>query len=211
MNAAWGKLWPECRNNFKGFSDSINEVKKDIVRLSHEVGFTEVDEKDLDGLLESHSEPLSNEELLELERAAAEKEEEEENEPEPVRGLDIKTLQKAFSFVDSAVELLQEHDPNPKRSSNVVNQMEQAMKIYRELYDEKRKKAKQSTISAFFKPVARPSTSPTGPSTSSIKAGSSTSSDQFEGYDSPASHSAGASPTSSATSADHSPMSPPSE
>ena len=96
MNAAWGKLWPECRNNFKGFSDSINEVKKDIVRLSHEVGFTEVDEEDLDGLLESHSEPLSNEELLELERAAAEKEEEEENEPEPLRGLDIKNLQKAL-------------------------------------------------------------------------------------------------------------------
>ncbi|XP_045130667.1 ribosome biogenesis protein BMS1 homolog [Portunus trituberculatus] len=38
-----------------------------------------------------------------------------------------------------------------------------------------------------------------------LKTGSSTSSDQFEGYDSPASHSASASPTSSATSADHSP------
>lgn len=199
VNAAWGKLWPECRNNFKGFPDSINEVKKDIVRLSHEVGFTEVDEEDLDGLLESHSEPLSNEELLELERAAAEKEEEEENEPEPVRGLDIKNLQKAFSLIDSAMELLQEQDPNPKRSSNVANQVEQSMKIYRELYDAKCKKVKQSTISAFFKPVARPSTSPTGPSTSSIKA------------EAPASHLASASPTSSATSADCSPMSPPSE
>ncbi|MPC41067.1 hypothetical protein E2C01_034648 [Portunus trituberculatus] len=89
--------------------------------------------------------------------------------------------------------------------------MKQTMKIYRELYDEKHKKKKQSTISAFFKPVARPSISLTVPSTSSIKAGSSTSSDQFEGYDSPASHSASASPTSSATSADHSPVSPPSE
>ncbi|MPC49747.1 hypothetical protein E2C01_043559 [Portunus trituberculatus] len=109
------------------------------------------------------------------------------------------------------MELLQEHDPIPKRSSNVVNQMEQTMKIYSELYDEKCKKMKQSTIPAFSKPGARPSTSPTGPSTSSIKAGSSTSSDQFEGYDSSASHSAGASPTSFAISADHFPVSPPSD
>ncbi|MPC09910.1 hypothetical protein E2C01_002529 [Portunus trituberculatus] len=72
-------------------------------------------------------------------------------------------------------------------------------------------KRRKSTISAFFKLVARPSTSLIGPSTSSIKTGLSTSSDQFEGYDSLTSHSAGALPTSSATSADHSPVNPPSD
>ncbi|MPC72159.1 Tigger transposable element-derived protein 1 [Portunus trituberculatus] len=144
MNAASEKLWTECCNNFNGFPDSITEVKKDIVKLSQEVDFTEVD-----SLLQSHAEPLSNEALLELERAAAEKEEEEENEPEPVCGLDIKPLQNTFSFNDSAMELLQEHDPNHKRSNNVVNQMEQAMKIYRELYDEKRKKVKVHNLSSF--------------------------------------------------------------
>lgn len=101
------------------------------------------------------------------------------------------------------MELLQEQDPNPKRSSNVANQVEQAIKIYRELYDAKRKKAKQSTILSFFKHVESPSTSPTGPSTSS-------SNDKFEGYKSAASHLASASSTSSAASADRSPVSPPS-
>lgn len=38
----------------------MSEVKTDIVRLSHQVDFTEVDDEDLNGLLESHSELLSN-------------------------------------------------------------------------------------------------------------------------------------------------------
>ena len=163
MNAVWGEVWPACVNDFQGFKgNAIKDVTKNIVRLSYKVGFAEVDEDDVDDLLQNHADPLSNEELLELESAVADKE--EEGEREPVRGLDIKTLQQTLKHIDSAIELLQERDPNPNRSGNVAHHLEQGIKIYREMYDVKRRNANQSTISAFFK-HASPSIS-TGPSTS---------------------------------------------
>ena len=90
-------MWPACVNDFQGFKgDAIKDVTKNIVRLSHKVGFAEVDKDDVDDLLQSHAEPVSNEELLELESAMADK----EGEPEPVHGLDIKTLQQALKHID---------------------------------------------------------------------------------------------------------------
>lgn len=72
-----------------------------------------MDEDDLDRLLESHSDPLSNEEISELKSAAAKKEGKEEKEPETDRGLYILKLQNDFSSIDSAMESLE--DPIPKR------------------------------------------------------------------------------------------------
>ena len=55
-------------------------MRKDIIKLSHEAGLDEVDKDDDVELLESHEEPLTNEELqvLEQERAYERREEEEE-------------------------------------------------------------------------------------------------------------------------------------
>lgn len=57
MNGCWKKVWPECVSDFGGFTD-VADIRKDIVRLSHLAGFTEVDEDDVQELLESHEEPL---------------------------------------------------------------------------------------------------------------------------------------------------------
>jgi hypothetical protein len=45
---------------------------KKTVKLAQDVGFKEIDDDDVDELLQSHSEPLSNEDLMatEKERAA---------------------------------------------------------------------------------------------------------------------------------------------
>lgn len=40
MNAAWLKVWPDAVNDFAGFvPTSVINLTKDIVRLSHRVGF----------------------------------------------------------------------------------------------------------------------------------------------------------------------------
>ncbi|MPC10799.1 hypothetical protein E2C01_003439 [Portunus trituberculatus] len=62
-------------------------------------GFDEVDDDDDQGLLESHAESLSNDELRELDKASQETEKEGDEEEEPVRGMDIKTLRECLGGI----------------------------------------------------------------------------------------------------------------
>lgn len=85
-----------------------------LVNLCHRVGFDDVD---VEELLESHAEPLSNDELIELDKALREAEKEEDKEEEPVLGLDIKTLREYLGGIERNLETLKERDPNLARSS----------------------------------------------------------------------------------------------
>ncbi|MPC24634.1 hypothetical protein E2C01_017721 [Portunus trituberculatus] len=95
--------------------------------------------------------------------------EKEGDEEEPVRGLDIKTLRECLGGIEKA---LKECDPNPARSSKVAHDVEKSVKIYQEIYDEKTRKTKQSSIYSFFKlvrhavPVTPADPATAGPSTS---------------------------------------------
>ncbi|KAK4328695.1 hypothetical protein Pmani_000891 [Petrolisthes manimaculis] len=111
MNGCWKKLWKECVNDFAGFKvKDTSEVRMDIMRLSHLAGFKEVNEDDIQELLDSHDEPLTNEDLMQLEQERAHNEDDDANkEEETVRGLDVKTLKEVFSSVEHAMDLLKEH------------------------------------------------------------------------------------------------------
>ncbi|MPC70825.1 hypothetical protein E2C01_065085 [Portunus trituberculatus] len=67
--------------------------------MCHRAGFNEVDDHDVQDLLESHAEALSNDELIELDKASQEAEKEGDEE-EPVRGLDIKTLRECLGGIE---------------------------------------------------------------------------------------------------------------
>lgn len=62
MNGAWKNIWLECIHNFARFAPTVTDLLKDIVKLSH----TKVDEDDVQELLDSHQEPLTNKELMQL-------------------------------------------------------------------------------------------------------------------------------------------------
>ncbi|MPC65620.1 hypothetical protein E2C01_059758 [Portunus trituberculatus] len=87
--------------------------------------------------------------------------------------MDIKTLRECLNGIKKVLETQKACDPNPPaRSSKVAHDVEKSVSIYQEIYDEKTRKTKQSSIYSFFKPVkhAVPVT-PANPAT----AGSSTS------------------------------------
>ncbi|MPD03709.1 hypothetical protein E2C01_099358 [Portunus trituberculatus] len=111
-----------------------------MVNLCHRAGFDEVDDNDVQDLLESHAESLSNDELIELDNTSQEAEKEGDEEEEPVCGLDIKTLQNVSVVSKKALETLKERDLNPARSSKMAHDIEKSVKIYQEIYDEKNKK-----------------------------------------------------------------------
>ncbi|MPC32996.1 Tigger transposable element-derived protein 1 [Portunus trituberculatus] len=107
-------------------------------------GFDEVDDDDVQDLLESHAEPLSNDELIEIDKAPQEAEKEEDEEEDPVRGLYITTLRECLGSIKKALETLKERDPNPARSSKVAHDVEKSVKIYQEIYDEKKQEKTNS-------------------------------------------------------------------
>ncbi|KAK4315557.1 hypothetical protein Pmani_013248 [Petrolisthes manimaculis] len=83
MNGSWKNLWKECVNDFAGFKvKDTSEVRKDIMRLSHLAGFKEVNEDDIQELLDSHDEPLTNEDLMQLEQERAHNEDDDANKEE---------------------------------------------------------------------------------------------------------------------------------
>ncbi|MPC97020.1 hypothetical protein E2C01_092308 [Portunus trituberculatus] len=113
MNLAWNKVWPECAHDFLGFAeDDIGAIRR--------AGLDEVDDDGVQDLLESHTEHLSNDELIEQDKASQEAEKEGDKEEEPVRGLDIKTLRECLSGIEKPLETLKKSDPNPARSSKGV-------------------------------------------------------------------------------------------
>ncbi|KAK4320480.1 hypothetical protein Pmani_008646 [Petrolisthes manimaculis] len=169
----------------------MGTIRKDIVRFSHLAGFKEVDEDDVQELLQSHSEPLSNEDLMRLDqdRALQGDDDDDDDDNAPQRGLDIKTLREICTTIDETLDKVKERDPNPARSAAFAHSVEEALKVYRAILHDKTQLAKQSKISSFFKPVsqASPSTS-AGPASlaapsSTTRAAPSTSAD--EDYDSP--------------------------
>lgn len=149
MNGVWRKVWPECVHDFTGFP-SVSDIRKDIVQLSHEAGFEDVDDEDVAELLASHEEPLTNEELTMLEQERAYEKNEEEENPTP-KVLDMKSLVTILAKFDDAIECMKELDPNASRSYHVASSISNALKGYNELLQEKKRRAKQPKIHSFFR------------------------------------------------------------
>lgn len=74
MKATWKNSFPSAVCSFENF-DAI-QIQIELVKLTENAGFEEVVAEGVEELLESHTLPLSNEELEELDRQAFEEEEE---------------------------------------------------------------------------------------------------------------------------------------
>ncbi|CAM4540024.1 unnamed protein product [Lepidochelys kempii] len=83
--------------------------------------------KDVEELLASHSEELTNEDLIEWEQQKVAEEQEDEptvQETPPRKVLTIKVLAEAFQHLEAAMSLFEEHDPNIERSAPIQTQAE---------------------------------------------------------------------------------------
>ncbi|MPC64343.1 hypothetical protein E2C01_058457 [Portunus trituberculatus] len=121
---------------------SVHKFKEKLgkCRKGDRVGFDKVDDDDAQDLLESHAESLSNDELIELDKASQEAEKEVDEEEEPVRGLDIKTLRECLGGIEKALETPEEHDPNPARSIKVAHDVEKSVRFIKKSMMKKQEK-----------------------------------------------------------------------
>lgn len=139
----------------KGWFDRFkNRAGLHTVELYHEDGFTDVEEQDVDELLDVHDQPLSIEDLVQVEEQQALAEDKEEEDKKP-KGLTVAKLCKVLNGMDMLMGVLQDADPNLARSANAVQGVNDALKVYREMYQHKKQLAKQSSITSFFKSADR--------------------------------------------------------
>ena len=147
------QLWLEAVIEFRGFAEAeVGEARQKIVDMALQVGFEEVDEDDVEDLLLSHMEELSNEDLLALEEEHIR--EESESSPEEVVSVETfatKVMAKGFKLVDDAMAIFDEHDPDCMRSSKVQRERENILKCYKEVNKQKMKAATQVSNMKLFK------------------------------------------------------------
>lgn len=152
MNHVWKKIWPECIKTTDAEVNFLPEVRQNILDLAHDLGFEDLNESDVLDLLAADREPLSYEELIQLQ---AEPAIDEDTEPVVSKQLTSKIMSSAFSYFEQGINILLENDPDVKRSANVSRGINSAISCYKSLKEEIDKKARQTTLDNFFKPPAQ--------------------------------------------------------
>ncbi|XP_061493779.1 tigger transposable element-derived protein 1-like, partial [Rhineura floridana] len=136
MKGAWKKLCPQLVDDSEGFEDPVADVTENIAEMAKQLEL-EVEPEDVAELMASYTEPLSNEDLLELEEETEEENVRDEDETmEQPEGLTSKILLEAFRHLDNAMALFEKHDRDFERSSKVNANISGAYACYKEIYRE---------------------------------------------------------------------------
>lgn len=158
-DAAWGEVTAQCMNEIwkKCLSRYVHELKgsevaqemNEIVEKISKTARTlelEVGREEVEGFVNLVPGELTNEELIELEeqRVAEEQKQKEEEEDVPEKKFTLQSLAQAFTVFNQGLELLESMDMNTERYAKVNKQIQGALRCYREIYDEKKKRQKKS-------------------------------------------------------------------
>lgn len=169
MNAVWQQLLPELVRDLHGLETDKKMICSDIVRLAVKAGFNSIDIEDVHEVLEAHSEDLTDEEMIQREEERLKEETERlkegrlDKDDEPLKDFRTKELRSLFTMVESACDLVDQHDSDFERARKVKLQMRESVECYRQMYDRKVRETKQTSLLG-FRPSAgyaasRPSTS----------------------------------------------------
>uniref|UniRef100_A0A8C9TAJ9 DDE-1 domain-containing protein n=1 Tax=Scleropages formosus TaxID=113540 RepID=A0A8C9TAJ9_SCLFO len=153
MNAVWKKL-PEAVHDIHCFETMRKTICLDIVQLAVKAGFNEVNIEDVQELLGSHSEDLSDDKLYQQEENFLK----ENAEPlkdgifnkaeETVKEFGTKELRSLFSLIDTRA-LLDENDGNFERAHKAKIPMRESIECYKQLYNKKVRETKQRSVLPF--------------------------------------------------------------
>ena len=112
MKGMWHKIWPS-NENYGTNCDNLDMLIKEISEITDEVGFDSVDPVGITEVLESHSQPLSTEELYDLAQQLTEQQKEDEDEEDlGTKEKQTKDLTDILSAIDMAAEKLCDIDPD---------------------------------------------------------------------------------------------------
>ncbi|KAK9681079.1 hypothetical protein QE152_g38588 [Popillia japonica] len=146
MKGVWKRLFGEIVGNHTNYENDIQNIIKEISFIATSGG---IDVDDIRTLLKSHGEPLTNEELQEM-NCNTKSQEYDVSEPVPVRKLSVKIIEKALSLHNQCMELLEENDEDYERVSAVKRGCAGLFDSYRQILHNKRREAKQGNLDSFL-------------------------------------------------------------
>ena len=169
MKGVWNKLCPQFACTHTGFTaDDVAQANKALadvtkarasaISLSNQLEL-DFSEEDVTEVLDSHDKDLSNEDLIELEEQLIAHQEEEADTAEPKK-FALKELSEVFSLAETMMVKLENQDPDTERFTKVYRGVMEQLSCYRIIYEEKKKKAVQPSIQAYFKKMAAKPKSP---------------------------------------------------
>ncbi|XP_030435481.1 tigger transposable element-derived protein 1-like [Gopherus evgoodei] len=164
LNGVWKKLCPDFVSDFQGFTDTVEEVTNAVVEMGKELNL-DIAPEDVDELLASHSEELTNEDLIEWEQQKLAEEEDARTveETPPRKVLTMEVLAEAFQHLEAATSLFEEYDPNIERSASVNRDIYNTYSCYREIYKEKKRTSVQIPSDTSLSPSKSPQKTPESP------------------------------------------------
>ena len=133
-------------NDYAGFTpdkvhhSAVDEVVKLAGRLQKD-SFNDMTSEDVNGLIECHSESLTNEDLAEMTKLASEEENDENPQEEEIEecGLTLEGLQDMYNVAKDLQRWAQEMDDDMTRAMYFSNLIDGAMTAYKKILAEKKK------------------------------------------------------------------------
>ena len=156
VKASWKKLWPELFQDFSGITpeDVSNSTVDEAVRLARMLGgegFADMTREDVNELLDAHTDPVDDEDLVE--QFTSERVEEEEQdipEEQEEAGLTLERLSQVMRTVKEVQNLMSEWDPQMTRALRFQNALDGALEPYKSLFNQMKKERQQLPITMFF-------------------------------------------------------------
>lgn len=149
MRAVWKHIIPHCANDFTGFQMNFSEVTNDIVELGQQLGFKELDLDNVIECIQSNTNELDNETLINIDDQRAYEDNDASVDISP-KDITVEHLLKIIEIGEKMSDCVLEFDPNMERSMTVRRTINNAIRCYKELYEEKRPKKIQTSLLQFF-------------------------------------------------------------
>ena len=133
MKRMWHKIWPSGEN----YSTNCCNLDTLVKEIADEVCLDSVDHLCITEVLESHSQPLSNEELYDLAWTLTERQKKDEDEEDRgTKEMQTKDLTDVLSAIDTAAENVCDIDPEWECSSTVKRGIRAMLHPYCEILQE---------------------------------------------------------------------------
>lgn len=147
MNGVWRNLWPDVVEAPRRIVQMQRQVLEDIAAMIEGSELEDVAVEDLVELVATHDDPLSNEDLIELQNNPIYDEEEQVEE----KVLSSGGIQNALSKIYSGLDILQSIDNNDDRVLTVCQTIKNSVGCYIRILQERKQNATQKTIDVFFR------------------------------------------------------------
>ncbi|XP_061680365.1 tigger transposable element-derived protein 1-like [Syngnathoides biaculeatus] len=151
VSFSWKKLWPKAANDCPGFTpDEVHRsaVEKTLrlARVMWNEGFVDMSEEDVGALVDCHSDPLTDGDLLEMTKAASEEENSEDDEETEKRGLTVENLEQLCDMAREMQQFAQDADDNTARAADFRNRVDGVTSLYRRILEQKKRQRRQLRI-----------------------------------------------------------------